>query len=102
MDDILVIYNATKTNPHYITTYINKIHNNIKLNFTYETHNSIDILHLTIWHKQANLKIDIYRKLTTTSSPTIPQRTKWQHLGFIYLECILYQWIPTKNKKNGK
>jgi hypothetical protein len=40
-DDILVIYNATKTNPHTITTYINKIHNNIELNPTYEAHNSI-------------------------------------------------------------
>jgi len=68
MDDILVIYNATKTNPHYITTYINKIHNNIKLNFTYETHNSIDILGLTISCKQAKLKIDIYRKPTTTDT----------------------------------
>jgi hypothetical protein len=46
VDDILVIYNASKTDPHVIATYINKIYNNIKLNPTYETHNSIDFLNL--------------------------------------------------------
>jgi hypothetical protein len=30
VDDILVIYDATKCNLHTITTYINKIHKNIK------------------------------------------------------------------------
>jgi hypothetical protein len=44
VDDILVMYNATKTNPHTIITFINEIHNNIKLNPTYETHNSIHFL----------------------------------------------------------
>jgi hypothetical protein len=65
MDDILVIYDATKTNPHTIKTYINKIHSNIKLNPTYETHNSIDLFDLIISRKQTKLEIDIYRKPTT-------------------------------------
>jgi len=34
VDDILVIYDTTKINLHTINTYINKIHNNIKLNPT--------------------------------------------------------------------
>jgi hypothetical protein len=63
--DILVIYNATKCNLHTITTYINKIHSNIKLNSTYETHNSIDFLDLTISRKQTKLEIVIYRKPTS-------------------------------------
>jgi len=32
VDDILVIYDTTKINLHTINTYVNKIHNNIKLN----------------------------------------------------------------------
>ena len=48
VDDILVIYDTTKINLHTINTYINKIHNNIKLNPTYEEHNSIAFLDLTI------------------------------------------------------
>jgi len=35
-DHILVIYDTTKINLHTINTYINKIHNNIRLNPTYE------------------------------------------------------------------
>ena len=34
VDDMLVIYDTTKINLHTINTYINKIHNNIKLNPT--------------------------------------------------------------------
>ena len=66
MDDILIIYDSTKTDPYTITTHINKIHINVKLNPTYETHNSIDFLDVTISRKQTKLEIDIYRKPTTT------------------------------------
>ena len=31
VDDILIIFDKTKTNPQNINTYINKIHNNLKL-----------------------------------------------------------------------
>ena len=47
VDEILVIYDATKINLHTINTYINKIHNNIKLNPTNEEHNSVAFLNLT-------------------------------------------------------
>ena len=66
VDDILVIYDTTKINLHTINTYINKIHSNIKLNPTYEEHNSIAFLNLTITRRQTKLEIDIYRKPTTT------------------------------------
>ena len=61
VDDILVIYDTTKINLHTINTSINKIHNNIKLNPTYEGHNSIDFLHLTITRRHTKLEEDIYR-----------------------------------------
>jgi hypothetical protein len=65
--DILIIYDTTKIQPH-INTYINKIHDNIKLDPTYETHNYINYLYLTITRKQTNIKIDIYRKPTVTDT----------------------------------
>jgi len=61
VDDIVVIYDTTKINLHTINTYINKIHNNIRINPTYEEHNSIAFLDLTI-----TLEVDIYRKPNTT------------------------------------
>ena len=68
VDDMLVIYNATKINLHTINTYINKIHNNIKLNPMYEEHNSIAFLDMTITHRHTRLEVDIYGKPTTTDT----------------------------------
>jgi hypothetical protein len=66
--DILITYDTTKINLHTINTYINKIHNNIKLNPTYEEHNSIAFLNLTITCRHTKLEADIYRKPTTTDT----------------------------------
>jgi hypothetical protein len=68
VDDILVIYDITKINLHTINTYINKTHNNIKLNPTYKEHNSIAFLGLTITPRRTRPKGDIYRKSTTTDT----------------------------------
>ena len=70
VDDILVIYDITKINLHTINSYtcINKVHNNIKLDPTYEEHNSIAFLDLTITRRHTKLEVDIYRKLTTTDT----------------------------------
>jgi hypothetical protein len=86
VDDVLVIYDTTKINLHTLNTYINKIHNNIKLNPTYEEHNSIAFLDLTITRRHTKLEVDIYRKPTTTGT-TInflsnhPIEQKWQPLS---------------------
>ena len=48
VDDILIIFDKTKISPRTINTHINKIHNNIKLNPTYEEHSSINFLDLII------------------------------------------------------
>jgi len=68
VDDLLVIYDTTKINLHTINTYINKIHNNIKLSPTYEEHNSIAFLDLTITRRHTKLEVDICRKPTTTDT----------------------------------
>jgi len=85
IDDILVIYDTTKINLHTINTYINKIHNNIKLNPTYKEHNSMAFLVLTITCRCTRLEVDIYRKPTTRDTTVNflsnhPIEKKWQFL----------------------
>jgi hypothetical protein len=68
VDDILIIYDTTRTLPHAINAHINQIHDNIKLNPTYENNMCINFLDLTITRQQTNLEIDIHRKSTTTDN----------------------------------
>ena len=68
VDDILITYDTTRTNPHTIHAHINQIYDNIKLNSTYENNVRINILEWTKIRKQTNLKIDVFRKLTTTDT----------------------------------
>ena len=65
VDDIIVIYDTTKINLHTINTYINKIHNNIKLNPTYKEHNSIAFLDLTITRRHT--KLEVHRHIQETN-----------------------------------
>ena len=46
VDAILIIYDITKIQPQTINKHINQIPDNIKLNPTQETHNSINFLDL--------------------------------------------------------
>jgi hypothetical protein len=68
VDDILIIYDSSHTNPNEITLYANTIHNNIQINPTPENAGQINFLDLTITRKTTNLEIDIFRKSTTTNT----------------------------------
>ena len=59
VDDILIIYNTTRTHPHAINAHINQIYDNIKLNPTNGNNMCINVLDLTIIRRQTNLEIDI-------------------------------------------
>jgi len=107
VDDILIINGTTKINLHIINTYINRIYSNIKLIPTYEEHNSIAVLDLTITCRHTKPEVDIYRKPTTTDTKinflsNHPIEQKRQPLDSTQLECILYLLIQTRNKQNGK
>jgi len=105
MDDILFTYDTTKINLHTINTYINKIHNNIKLNPTYEEHNSIAFLDLTITRSHTKLEVDMYRKPTTTDT-TInflsnhPIEQKMAAFRFHIIRMHSFLLIQTRNKQN--
>jgi hypothetical protein len=67
IDNIQIIYD-TRTHPHAINSYINQIHDNIKLNPTCESNMYINFIDLTVTCKQTNLEIDIFRKPSTTDT----------------------------------
>jgi hypothetical protein len=68
VDDILINYDSSHTNPNEITQYANTIHNNTQVNPTPENAGQINFLDLTITRKTTNLEIDIFRKPTTTNT----------------------------------
>ena len=68
VDDILIFYGSSYTNPNAITQYANTIHNNLQINPTPENAGQINFLDLTITRKTTNLEIDIFRKPTTTNT----------------------------------
>ena len=107
VDDILVIYDTTKVNLHTINTYINKMHNNIKLNTTYEEHNSIAFLLPKITRRHTKLEVEIYRKPTTTGT-TInflsnhPIEQKISAFRFHITRMHSLPLNPDKYEQNGK
>jgi hypothetical protein len=68
MDDILIVYNTTHTNPDTITQYANSMHRYLQLKPTLESNGQISFLDLTIIRNDIQLEIDIFRKPTTTDT----------------------------------
>jgi len=68
IDDILIIYDSSYTNPNSITQYANTIHNNFQINPNPENAGQINFLDLAITRKTTNLEIDIFRKPMTTNT----------------------------------
>jgi len=68
VDDILIIYDSSYTNPNAITQYANTIHNSLQINLTPENGGQINFLDPTITRKTASLEIEIFRKPTTTNT----------------------------------
>jgi hypothetical protein len=64
VDDILIIYNATHTNPDTITQYANSMRHSLQLNPTRESKGQINFL----IRNDSQLEIDVFRKPTTTDT----------------------------------
>jgi hypothetical protein len=78
-----------------------------KLTPTYEEHDSIDYLDLTILWKHKKLEVNIYRKPTTTDKTinfmsNYPTEQKTTAYIFHIIRIQFYRWIQTKNIKNEK
>jgi hypothetical protein len=68
VDDILIIYDNTRTTADDIQKYINNIHISLQFNPTLETKKQINILDINITKKTNKLETDIYRNPTTTDT----------------------------------
>jgi len=68
VDDILIIYDASRTDLDAIAQYSNSIHRNLQLNPTLEANNRINFLDISIIRKVSQLEIDICHKPTTTDT----------------------------------
>jgi hypothetical protein len=66
--DIIIIYDATHTNPETIIQHANSMHNNIQLSPTLESDKQINFLDLLIIRKPQQLEIDVFRKPTMTDT----------------------------------
>jgi hypothetical protein len=65
-DGILILYDTTRIVPDSFQNYVKHIHSSLQLNPNYEDNAQINLLYLHIIKKTTKLKIDIYRKPTTT------------------------------------
>jgi hypothetical protein len=66
VDDIFMIYETSCTTPDSIQEYVNHIHTNLQITPTHQDKARIKFLDLLITRKTTDLRIDIYRKPTTT------------------------------------
>ena len=68
VDDILLMYDHTRTTYESILTYTNNIHKNLQIIPNPETDSHVSFLDLLISRKPKNLEIDIFRKPTSTNT----------------------------------
>ena len=66
--DIIIIYDATRTDPETRVQHANYMHSNLQLTPTLESNNQISFLDLLIIRKSHQLEIDVYCKPTTTDT----------------------------------
>ena len=67
-DDILIIYDSTRTTYESILQYTNRIHNNMRLEPTTETNSRINYLDLLITRNPTKMGTSIFRKPTSTDT----------------------------------
>jgi hypothetical protein len=73
VDDILILYDHTKTNMNQVLNDFNNIHNKIQYTVEEENNNELHFFDISIQRLESSLDYKIYRKPTSTS--TIIQNT---------------------------
>jgi len=66
VDDILIIYDASRTNTDTITQYSISTHRKLQLNPKLVAKDRVNFLDLSIIRKASQIEIDVFRKPTTT------------------------------------
>jgi len=107
LDDILIVYDKTRTHPKAMNAHINQIHDNVKFNPTYENNMCIKFFDLTITRKETNLETDIDHKQNTTDITinflsNYPIEHKMAAFRYHISRMYSLSLAPEKkNKKNG-
>jgi hypothetical protein len=68
LDDILILYDESRTNVDTLTRALNNIHNNLPSVPSHEREGQVNFLDLWIIRNNTTLEIDIFRKPTTTDT----------------------------------
>jgi hypothetical protein len=68
VDDVIIVYNANKTDEQTILNQANKIDKPLQFKLTKEKHNIINYLDLNIKRNDNELELEIYHKPTSTDT----------------------------------
>jgi len=107
VDDIIIIYDQSKTQDEIILHKINKIEKNLQFKMSTEESNTINYLDINIHRNNNNMDIAIYRKTTCTDTTVLyssnhPHEHKIAAFRY-YINRMTTLPITEKSKKeNGK
>jgi hypothetical protein len=105
MDDILIIFDSSKTTTNEIQEQTKNIHKSLELKLNRESNNSIEYLDLLVTRQTDQLEIDIYRKPTTTdltihvTSNQPPEHKQATYRYYLHKLNTLPLTIDQKKKK---
>jgi hypothetical protein len=68
VDDILIIYDQSKTDEQTLLSHINKVDKNLQFKISTEENNTVQYLDISVYRNNNNIKIGIYRKPTETGT----------------------------------
>jgi hypothetical protein len=68
VDDILIIYDQSKTDEQTLLSHINKVDKNLQFKISTEENNTVQYLDISIYRNNNSIKIGIYRKPTATGT----------------------------------
>jgi hypothetical protein len=104
VDDILIIYDSTKTNINNTLDEFNVINKALKFTIAKEQDNKINFLDITIHREDTRISYSIYRKPTATSTihSTSCHPNEHKMAAFNYLFNRINCYPLTHNNKNNE
>jgi len=104
IDDILILYNESKTDINYILDCFNKLTPKLEFTLERETNHRISFLDITICREQKHFSVDIYRKPTSTdviipNDSCHPREHKVATIRYLHNRMVSYQLAPENMEK---
>jgi len=104
VDDILIVYNESKTDIDCILECFNKLTPKLEFTLERETNRRINFLDITICREQKSFSVDIYRKPTSTdviipNDSCHPKEHKVAAIRYLHNRLVSYQLAPENLEK---